>query len=43
MLDSTFESREALATYSQHPAHVEVADTKVRPFTASRACLDYEV
>lgn len=43
MLDSTFESEEALALYANHPAHVEVADTKVRPFTASRSCLDYEV
>lgn len=43
MLDSTFDSPEALAGYTSHPAHVEVADTKVRPFTASRACLDYEL
>lgn len=43
MLDSTFESKEALALYANHPAHVEVADTKVRPFTANRSCLDYEV
>ena len=43
MLDSTFDSPEALAGYARHPAHVEVADTKVRPFTASRACLDFEL
>lgn len=43
MLDSTFESVEALKNYAVHPAHVEVADTKVRPFTAVRSCLDYEV
>lgn len=43
MLDSTFESEEALKGYSVHPSHVEVANTKVRPFTAIRACLDYEV
>lgn len=42
MLDSTFESEEALRLYSQHPAHVEVANTKVRPFTALRSCLDFE-
>ena len=43
MLDSTFESVEALKAYSTNPLHVEVADTKVRPFTKTRACLDYEV
>jgi hypothetical protein len=43
MLDSTFESVEALKNYAVHPAHVEVADTKVRPFTQTRLCLDYEV
>ncbi len=43
MLDSTFESAEALKGYSTHPEHVAVADSKVRPFTASRACLDYEI
>ena len=43
MLDSCFEDEAALRGYSVHPAHVEVADTKVRPFTASRVCMDYEV
>ena len=43
MLDSTFESEDALKGYAQHPAHVEVANTKVRPFTETRLCLDYEV
>ncbi|MBE6848319.1 MAG: Dabb family protein [Ruminococcus sp.] len=43
MLDSTFESEEALQAYAKHPAHVEVADTKVRPFTMLRSCLDFEV
>ena len=32
MLDSTFTDEEALKGYSVHPAHVEVADTKVRPY-----------
>ena len=41
MLDSTLESEEALKGYAVHPAHVEVADTLVRPFTATRACMDY--
>ena len=43
MLDTTFESAEALKGYSTHPEHVAVADSKVRPFTATRACLDYEI
>ena len=43
MLDSTFESAEALKGYSKHSEHVAVADSKVRPYTASRSCLDYEV
>lgn len=42
MLDSSFESPEALKGYSVHPAHVAVADGKVRPFTAGRYCLDFE-
>lgn len=43
MLDSTFESAEALKNYSKHPEHVAVADSKVRPFTQARACLDFEI
>ena len=43
MLDSTLESEEALKGYATHPAHVAVADTKVRPYTKTRVCLDYEV
>ena len=42
MLDSSFESPAALAAYSTHPAHVAVADGKVRPYTAVRSCLDFE-
>ena len=42
MLDSCFEDEASLKGYSVHPAHVEVANTKVRPFTASRTCMDYE-
>lgn len=42
MLDSTFESAAALKGYSTHPAHVEVANTKVRPYTLTRMCLDFE-
>lgn len=43
MLDSTFESEEALKAYAVHPAHVEVANTKVSPYTASRSCLDFKI
>ena len=41
MLDSTLESEEALKGYAVHPAHVKVANEKVRPFTQTRLCLDY--
>lgn len=41
MLDSTLEDEEALKGYACHPAHVEVANNKVRPFTVQRVCLDY--
>ena len=43
MLDSSFESEEALKGYAVHPAHVAVADGAVRPYTKSRVCMDYEV
>lgn len=43
MLDSTFENEESLKGYAVHPAHVKVADEKVRPYTAVRSCLDYEI
>lgn len=43
MLDSSFESEEALRGYSQHPQHVAVANSKVRPYTQSRSCLDFEI
>lgn len=42
MLDSTLESEEALKGYAVHPAHVAVADSKVRPYTKTRICLDFE-
>lgn len=42
MLDSTLESEEALKGYAVHPDHVEVADSKVRPYTKTRICLDFE-
>ena len=43
MLDSTFEDEAALKGYAVHPDHVQVADTLVRPFTAIRSCLDFEI
>lgn len=43
MLDSTFVDEGALKTYASHPAHVNVADTKVRPYTKTRVCMDFEV
>ena len=43
MLNTTFESAEALKAYSMHPKHVAVADSKVRPYTAVRSCMDYEI
>ena len=43
MLDSTFESPEALKGYSVHPEHVHVAETYIRPYIETRLCIDYEV
>jgi hypothetical protein len=43
MLDSTLESEEALKGYAKHPDHVAVANSKVRPYTVQRSCLDFEV
>ena len=43
MLDSSFESAEALKGYAVHPDHLKVADERVRPFTLSRSCFDFEV
>ena len=43
MLDSDFESPEALHAYKTHPAHVAVANGKVRPYMEVRLCMDYEI
>ena len=43
MLDSTFDSEDALKGYAIHPEHVKVADEKVSPFTKTRSCMDFEV
>ena len=42
MMDSTFESFEALKGYSKHPDHVHVAETYIRPYIETRLCIDYE-
>lgn len=42
MLDSTFESAQALKGYATHPEHVKVADTMVRPYMEVRLCMDYD-
>lgn len=42
MLYSVFEDEASLKGYSVHPKHVAVADGKVRPFTKTRLCLDFE-
>lgn len=43
MLDSVFESAEALNGYAVHPEHVKVADGKVRPYMQTRVCMDFEI
>lgn len=43
MLDCTLESEEALKGYAVHPAHVAVANSRVRPYTAVRSCLDFKL
>lgn len=43
MLDSTFADEAVLKAYATHPEHVKVADGKVRPYTAVRSCLDFEI
>lgn len=43
MLDSSFKDEASLKAYAVHPDHVYVADTFVRPYTAIRSCLDFEI
>lgn len=43
MLDSTFEDEASLKGYSTHEKHVAVANSKVRPYTKNRVCIDFEV
>ena len=43
MLDTTLVDEEALKGYAVHPEHVKVADSKVRPYTKTRVCMDFEI
>lgn len=43
MLECTLESEEALKGYAVHPAHVAIANSRVRPFAAIRSCLDFTI
>ena len=42
MLYSVFETENVLKGYAVHPEHVAVANGKVRPYTKTRLCLDFE-
>lgn len=41
LLDSIFESEEALKAYTIHPEHVRVGTTFVKPVTRNRKCIDF--
>ena len=43
LLDSMFIDEDALKGYATHPAHVAVANERVRPYAEIRLCLDYEL
>ncbi len=43
MMDSLFESDEALKAYQKNPLHQHVANTFVRPNMCQRLSLDFEV
>lgn len=43
MLDSSFADQASLKGYAVHPEHVAVAEAKVRPYTAVRSCMDFEL
>lgn len=42
VLETVFKSREDLAKYQTHPAHVEVGQLYVRPNVSERRVADYE-
>ena len=41
MMDSLFESNEALCAYQEHPAHRKIAEGLVRPAVCQRLSFDY--
>ncbi len=41
LLDSVFESEEALKAYIIHPEHVRVGSEFVKPFVKNRKCIDF--
>ena len=43
MMDSTFESSDALMAYQKSPLHQSVANSIVRPSVQARLSFDYEV
>ena len=43
MLDAVLANEEALKGYAVHPEHVAIANSKVRPYTMSRTCPDFEI
>lgn len=43
MLDSTFDSVDALSFYASHPDHVAIAKNDVIPYVATRSCIDFEI
>ena len=40
LLDSVFESEEALMAYQVHPEHVRVGSNYVKPVVCNRKCID---
>lgn len=40
-LVTTHVKAEDIALYGKHPAHVQVADTFVRPYTKDRSCINF--
>ncbi len=43
MLDATLEDFDALKAYAVNKYHVAVADSKIRPYTKTRSCIDFEI
>lgn len=41
LLDSAFESEEALKAYTIHPEHVRVGTNYVKPVVKNRKCIDF--